>query len=198
MTLYVEERDLGRSVRLPAVDGLLGELHPAASAGRRIGVVGTGRMGTAHARAWTKLGMNVFIGSRDAERGRRAANKIGNGCRGGGHAEMLEQSNFVLLCIMPGPDSKGFIEAIKPLVQGKGKMFCDMSASYTRYYSESSRAPPPYKSHLNWLKDLLDDPTASWVKAWANVMSATISSFRVQPMEVREKKHAHRCGLRTA
>ena len=120
-----------------------------------IGVVGTGSMATAHAKAWTKLGMKVFIGSRDEARGRRLAASIGNGCKGGSHTDMLEQSNFILLCIMPGPDSVAFVEKIKPAVMGKGYMFVDMSASYTRFYSESSRAPAPYKSHLNYLKDKL-------------------------------------------
>ena len=96
-----------------------------------IGIVGTGRMGMAHASAWTKLGMKVVIGSRDAARGQQAAAKIGNGCVGGGHAEMLEASNFILLCIMPGPDSISFVDYMKPLVEGKCKMFCD-SASWTQ------------------------------------------------------------------
>ena len=95
----------------------------------KIGVVGTGLMGTAHAQAWSKLGMKVFIGSRDPERGKKKAAAIGNGCDGGSHAELLEQCSFILLCIKPGPDSKSFIEYCKPLVSGKGKMFCDMASA---------------------------------------------------------------------
>ena len=115
-----------------------------------VGIIGTGLMGKAHAKAWSMLGMKVFIGSRDAKRGQQAAERVGNGCAGGGHAECLEASNFILLCIKPGRDSTSFIDSIKPLVKGKGKMFCDMSASYTRFYGPESRAPEPYKSHLNW------------------------------------------------
>ena len=161
-----------------------------------IGIVGTGSMATAHAKAWSSLGMKVFVGSRSADRGKKLAARVGNGCQGGSHAEMLQASNFILLCIMPGPDSKSFIEAIKPAVMGKGKMFCDMSASYTRYYSASSRAPEPYKSHLNWLQDLLGDPSASWVKSWANVMSGSISGFRKQPMEVAGDEQAKKAAFR--
>ena len=139
---------------------------------------------------------------------------------------MLEASNFVLLCIMPGPDSVAFVEAIKPLVAGRGVCFVDMSASYTRFYTaaqarerppsipslrprlsllslprlgrdapsrselstarraRAQRAPAPHQSHLTYLRDVLADPSASWVKAWANVMAGSISGFRTQPMEV--------------
>ena len=193
-----------------------------------VGIVGTGMMGTAHAKAWTRvrglperissfnrarklqracllltifapfaqLGMTVFIGSRDAARGAKAAASIGNGCAGGGHAEMLEKSNFVLLCIKPGPPSVQFVDSIKEQVKGKGKSFVDMSASYTRYCSDRDRAPPPYKSHLNYLKDRLDDPSSSWVKAWANVMYTSISNFNRQPMEVAGDPKAKETAFR--
>ena len=86
----------------------------------------------------------MFVGSRDPARGRALAARVGHGCRGGGHAEMLEASNFVLLCIMPGPDSVAFVEAIKPLVAGRGVCFVDMSASYTRFYTAAqARERPP-------------------------------------------------------
>ena len=116
-----------------------------------VGIVGTGRMATAHATAWTKLGLSVFIGSRDKARAARLASQFG--CKGGTHAEMLAESNFILLCIMPGPDSVAFINSIKDQVMGKGLSFCDMSASYTRFYTDASRAPAPYKSHLMYMKE---------------------------------------------
>ena len=93
----------------------------------KIGIVGTGLMATAHAKAWSSLGMTVFIGSRDPAKATRLANSVGNNCVGGDHAAMLEASNFILLCIHAGPTSTGFIDTIKPLVMGKGKMFCDMA-----------------------------------------------------------------------
>ena len=49
------------------------------------------------------VGMKVFVGSRDAAKGAKFAERIGNGCQGGGHAECLENANFILLCIAPGP-----------------------------------------------------------------------------------------------
>ena len=160
----------------------------------KVGIVGTGRMATAHATAWTKLGLSVFIGSRDKARAARLASQFG--CKGGTHAEMLAESNFILLCIMPGPDSVAFINSIKDQVMGKGLSFCDMSASYTRFYTDASRAPAPYKSHLMYMKHTLGDPSASWVKAWANVMSSSISGFRRQPMEVAGDTKAKETAFR--
>ena len=66
---------------------------------------------------------------------------------------MLEASNFVLLCIMPGPDSVAFVEAIKPLVAGRGVCFVDMSASYTRFYTaaqaRATRSIPSLRLRLS-------------------------------------------------
>ena len=96
----------------------------------KVGIVGTGRMATAHATAWTKLGLSVFIGSRDKARAARLASQFG--CKGGTHAEMLAESNFILLCIMPGPDSVAFINSIKDQGSGQSASFCDMSQGRTR------------------------------------------------------------------
>lgn len=162
-----------------------------------VGIVGTGMMATAHATAWSSLGMKVYIGSRDAERGQALARKIGNGCKGGTHAEMLEESNFILLCVHPGQDSWSFItDTLKPLASGKGKMICDMSASYTRFCTDAQRAPEPHKSSLTYHKELLGDSTASWVKSWANVMAQSISNFNRQPMEVAGDDAAKKMAFR--
>ena len=112
-----------------------------------VGIVGTGMMARAHATAWTKLGMKVFIGSREPSKATALA-------QGGSHAEMLEASHFILLCINPGPPSWSFItDTLKPLASCKSKMFCDMSASYTRFCSEAQRPPEPHKSSLTYHKE---------------------------------------------
>ena len=126
---------------------------------------------------------------------------------------MIGASNFLILCIPPGPPSLAFIDQHREELVGKGKMFVDLSASFTRsaaacsetnlaareplpplgnrplhlarrFYSDAQRPPPPCYSHLLWLRERLNDPTASWVKAWANLMSGSIKSNRCQPVEV--------------
>ena len=88
-------------------------------------------MATAHAYRWSRYGIKVFIGSRDPAKGKRLAAKIG-GCQGGGHVEMIGASNFLILCIPPGPPSLAFIDQHREELVGKGKMFVDLSASFTR------------------------------------------------------------------
>merc|ERR1719353_2041906 len=83
----------------------------AAHANLTIGVVGTGMMGKAHATLWTRLGIKVVIGSRDAARGRAVAEEIG--CAGGDHLQMLRASQLVIVC--------------------EEKMFVDISVAYGRF-----------------------------------------------------------------
>jgi predicted dinucleotide-binding enzyme len=153
-----------------------------------IGIVGTGSMASAHAYRWSQYGIPVFIGSRDPAKGKQLAETIGCGCRGGGHLDMIRASNFIMLCIYPGKPSSDFIDTYRDELSGKSKMFVDMSVAFSRlgYPRGGPRVQPPapYQDHVNWLKDRLDDPTASWVKSWANLMAGSIRNNRRQPVEV--------------
>eukprot|EP00928_Gymnodinium_smaydae_P047128 TRINITY_DN31435_c0_g1_i1.p1 TRINITY_DN31435_c0_g1~~TRINITY_DN31435_c0_g1_i1.p1 ORF type:complete len:241 (+),score=38.23 TRINITY_DN31435_c0_g1_i1:60-782(+) len=153
-----------------------------------IGIVGTGRMGVAHATLWTSLGFNVYLSSRDATHGRQEAQKIaqmiGGKCEGGGYATMINYAHIILLCILPGVDSLMFFDFAKPYVLGSGKMFVDMTAPYTEKFGPESRPPEPYKDHMNYLKDYLKDSSASWAKAFANIKSSDLIDRVKQPIEV--------------
>jgi len=159
-----------------------------------VGVVGTGLMGTAHAHAWSSKGIKVIIGSRDPDKGKRLAQRIGQGCEGGGLPEMCAAANMIFLCIPPGKPAADFIQQHRDVL--KGKMFVDMLASYTRYYSAAQRAPPPHFSSLTWLKELLGDETSSWVKGWANFMHTSIKNFKAQPAEVAGDPAAKAMAMR--
>jgi len=149
-----------------------------------IGIAGTGRMAQAHAYRWSSYGIKVLIGSRDPAKGRELAQRIGGKCEGGGHVEMLRASDLIILAIYPGKCSTDFIDTYREEIVGKGKMFLDMTVAYSRFGSPSVRGPKPYADHVNWLKDRLNDPTASWVKAMANLMARSIYQNKVQPVEV--------------
>merc|ERR1712118_573990 len=97
---------------------------------------------------------------------------------------MIRSCNFIILCIPPGKASTDFIDSYRDEITGKAKMFVDLTVSYTKYGSPAVQAPAPYLDHVNWLKDRLNDPTASWVKAWANLMWKSIRDNRQQPVEV--------------
>ena len=146
-----------------------------AHANLTIGVVGTGMMGKAHATLWTRLGIKVVIGSRDAARGRAVAEEIG--CAGGDHLQMLRASQLVIVCAHPGPTTIGFYEKYRDEIVGKEKMFVDISVAYGRFVfwqtdGETAwwaqclplpplQAPPPYFSQVPQIRDLLNDPSAS-------------------------------------
>lgn len=65
----------------------------------KIGVIGTGSMGSAVARALAKAGHDAMLGSRDRERGRREAAEMGAGVCGGSIAEAAQFGDVVVLAV---------------------------------------------------------------------------------------------------
>jgi len=158
-----------------------------------IGVVGTGSMASAHAYRHSEIGVPVVIGSRDAAKAKQLAASIGGKCEGGTHAEMLNKANFIILAIPPGPACRDWVDEHREAIVGKGKMFVDLSVTFSRFGSPATQPPTvsdgpnwrgPYFDQVNYLRDRLNDPTSGWVKAWANLMAASITRNKVQPVEV--------------
>jgi len=65
----------------------------------RIGIVGTGAMGSAFARLFSRQRHDVVIGSRDPARGAAVADRLGEGIRGSGIREAAEHGEAVLLAV---------------------------------------------------------------------------------------------------
>merc|ERR1711998_90130 len=97
-----------------------------------IGVAGTGMMASAHAYRHTQAGYSVVIGSRDPAKGKRCAQQMGGKCVGGSQAEMVEKANFIILAIPPTA-LRDFIETHRSAIVGKGKMFVDLSVTFSRF-----------------------------------------------------------------
>ena len=104
-----------------------------------IGIVGTGDMASSNAELWASLGLSVIIGSRDLDRGESLARRVGNGCLGTSVAHMCTGANVIILCIHPLAPLDEFIDAHRSRLYGKGKIFIDLCAAYTRYYSDDQR-----------------------------------------------------------
>lgn len=145
-----------------------------------IGVVGTGMMASAHAYRHSQIGIPVVIGSRDPARAKRLAQSIGGKCEGGSHAEMVSRANFIILACPPTA-LRDFVDTHREAITGKSKMFVDLSVTFSRYGSPKIQPPTqpdgpnwrgPYFDMVNYLKDRLNDPTSSWIKAWANLYCA--------------------------
>ena len=158
-----------------------------------VGVVGTGSMATAHAFRHSQYGIPVVIGSRDPARGKELARRIGGKCEGGSHEELVQKANFIILAIPPGPYCRDFIDKHRDALWGKGKMFVDLSVTFSRFGRPEVQPPTksdgpnwrgPYFDQVNYLRDRLGDPSSSWVKAWHNLAAGSILKNRVQPVEV--------------
>ena len=104
-----------------------------------IGIVGTGDMASSNAELWTSLGLPVIIGSRDLDRGESLARRVGNGCVGTSVAHMCTGANVIILCIHPLAPLEEFLDAHRSRLYGAGKIFIDLCAAYTRYYSDDQR-----------------------------------------------------------
>ena len=161
-----------------------------------VGIAGTGSMGRAHASRWSQEGLKVVIGSRDPARAQRLAGQCRGDVEGTSHAEMLKKANFIILATPPGQALADFFDAHKDIIRGAGKCFVDLSVAFSRYGSPAVQPPPPYLSTIEWLKDRFDDPSTCFVKAWANLMAASIVQNRKQPVEVAGDDKAKEIAFR--
>eukprot|EP00931_Biecheleriopsis_adriatica_P119486 TRINITY_DN94709_c0_g1_i1.p1 TRINITY_DN94709_c0_g1~~TRINITY_DN94709_c0_g1_i1.p1 ORF type:complete len:235 (-),score=28.21 TRINITY_DN94709_c0_g1_i1:290-958(-) len=157
-----------------------------------IGVVGTGMMASAHAYRHSQIGIPVFVGSRDPAKGKRLASTIGGKCEGGSQEELVQKANFIILAIPPTA-LRDFVDTHRDALVGKGKMFVDLSVTFSRYGSPAIQPPTqsdgpnwhgPYHDMVNYLRDRLSDPSSSWIKAWANLYYLSIANNKAQPVEV--------------
>jgi len=63
----------------------------------KIGILGTGNMGTALAQVWARAGHEVRLGSRDPQKAKATAESIGKGASGGTYAEAGAYSDTLLV-----------------------------------------------------------------------------------------------------
>lgn len=87
----------------------------------RVGIIGSGRMGTALGRRWAKAGHAVMFGSRDAAKAQGVAEQVGHGATGGSYAEAVAFGD-VLLLATPWNATQSVIESLgdlggKPLLE---------------------------------------------------------------------------------
>lgn len=87
----------------------------------KIGVLGTGRMGSELARLWAAQGHDVMLGSREASKAQTLAAELGHGMRGGTQAEAA-QFGDVLLLATPWHAAEGVVKSLPPLA---GKILID-------------------------------------------------------------------------
>ena len=122
-----------------------------------------------------------------------------------GRSDASEARRLIDICLEAGVNlfdtadvySNGASEEILgAAIKGRGLCFVDLSVAFSRYGSPAVQPPAPFFSTIEWLKSLLDDPSTSFVKAWANLMAQSISKNRKQPVEVAGDDKAKEIAFR--
>lgn len=89
----------------------------------RIGIIGTGRMGTGLGRLWAQGGHRVMMGSRDPQKAKSVAASIGNGAGGGSIAEAAAFGEVVVVAT-PWDATAAVLQEAGPL---QGKIVIDVT-----------------------------------------------------------------------
>jgi len=91
----------------------------------KIGLLGTGRLGTALGKIWAEKGHVIMFGSRDPQKARKLANSIGSGASGGTYEEAAQFSDVVILAV-PWSTAK---ETIKTAGDLTGRIIIDSTTT---------------------------------------------------------------------
>jgi NADPH-dependent F420 reductase len=79
---------------------------------------GTGDLGSGLALRWSEAGHRVVIGSRDAQRAREAAQRIGGACSGEENLQAAAAADVIVLAV-PFAAHEDTLRQIRPAVRGK-------------------------------------------------------------------------------
>jgi 8-hydroxy-5-deazaflavin:NADPH oxidoreductase len=111
-----------------------------------IGILGgTGDQGRGLAYRWAAAGLDVIVGSRDAQRARAAAEEIGFGVRGDANLDVATAADIVVVAV-PWDGHAQLLESVAALVVGKIVVDCvnpigfDDKGAYPLEVAEGSAA----------------------------------------------------------
>lgn len=65
----------------------------------KVGIIGTGSMGTNLGKIWAEQGNEIFFGSRDPIRAKNLEDVVGNNAKGGTYHEAVEFSDVLVLAV---------------------------------------------------------------------------------------------------
>ena len=108
MTTKLASPSRRRFIRLASATAALiaigrqGPLHAAASTSMRIGIIGSGRVGSAIGRTWVNKGHEVMFSSRHLDHDKDLASKLGGGARAGMPKEAAKFGDVILLAVPYG------------------------------------------------------------------------------------------------
>jgi len=149
-----------------------------------IGVLGTGNMATALGGTWARAGHSVLFGSRDPERGRELAAKVGCGSTGGSYEDAAAFGEVVLLAV-PYHVAPAVLTAAGDLA---GKTLVDITSAWDTSVRPIQMAVGLTTSAAEELARLA--PDAKVVKAFCHVFAEVI----LEPSFAGVKADAYYCG----
>lgn len=123
----------------------------------KIGVIGTGRMGSGLGRRWARAGHEVRFGSREIDKAQELAASIGFGAGAGLYADAAAFAD-VLLIATPWQVTRQVLESLGPL---NGKIVIECTNNFQGDYGEGSTS----EQVASWI------PDAKVVKAFNTVFS---------------------------
>jgi 8-hydroxy-5-deazaflavin:NADPH oxidoreductase len=133
----------------------------------RIGIVGTGSMASGFARLLREK-HEVWMGSRDTERGKQSADEVG-ATGGGSYADVVAEAEVVILAV----PWTAVEETVPQLGDLPGKVVIDI----TNPYVDGQLQPPEGSSTGEEIQKML--PDAKVVKGWNHVFSAALTTPEV-------------------
>jgi 8-hydroxy-5-deazaflavin:NADPH oxidoreductase len=133
-----------------------------------ISILGTGNMATGLAALFAKAGHRVTLGSRDADKAKAVANKIGNGISGAELAEAARNADLLVLAV-PYDAAADVISAVGDL---SGKTLVDITNPMTADYSALTIGHTT--SAAEEIQKLA--PTAKVVKAFNTVFASVLQT----------------------
>ena len=91
----------------------------------KVGIIGTGRLGSALGKIWAEKGHTIMFGSRDPQKAKKLANSIGSNASGGTCEETAKFGDVIILAV-PWSGAK---ESIKTAGDLDGKIIVDSTTT---------------------------------------------------------------------
>ena len=91
----------------------------------KIGIIGTGRLGSTLGKIWAEKGHTIMFGSRDPQKAKKLANSIGSNASGGTYEETAKFGDVIILAV-PWSGAK---ESIKTAGDLDGKIIVDSTTT---------------------------------------------------------------------
>jgi len=92
----------------------------------KIGIIGTGRLGSALGKMWAEKGHSIVFGSRDPDKAKKLATSIGSNASGGTYEETVKFGDIIILAV-PWSGAKESIKIAARLIEPLAMLWIDLA-----------------------------------------------------------------------